>query len=514
MVWKLKLRSLEFIQLSIYFVCFLMFYDIAELTTDDGQWSGRALDLIKGNSIPWQIPASVSGTFHTSLGSYLLAIPLFLYESHLSIIIFVFICWLLSHYYILKLDRLPGIKIGSRAFSAFLFFMPIMFIFALQKSWQTVFLPMTQVLSLFYFLTFFSSQRGRDLYLSFFLLGLCVHFHLSAICLFPIFLGLLIILKQSHKLKLKNFLICESLLYLTSFPILIFMSFKIHFLFIFFLVIMIVIFKTFNHKENLHPVFFNKRLYLVSLSFIILLSYLITSFENMMGPLRTFAHLLPSNNFYLANRSSLASSIPLLHEFISLEILMLVITTIFMRLKVKLDLVIYLILFSIFCGVILLGPILQRQYMPHQWFLFTVPYTHLAIVYFVSTFSNLRFKEIVISILILSNFLFSLRFATLIKKYKTTGFRLSSYGVKKEILDSIYKKHANPAIEFQNTDYWGVVGWKYLQRYYTKDTSQPTKRFIVLIDDYKQKKLTQKDLETYSSFKKLKVGNHYVFEQK
>jgi hypothetical protein len=119
----------KYILYFFYILCFVVFYDMAELATDDGQWSGYALDLVRGYKIPWQVSASQNGTFHTTLFAYLTAIPLLIYQSHFSILVYLFLSWLVTHHFLFRLDtfQLPKKFLDSLALLSIFLLLPCLF---------------------------------------------------------------------------------------------------------------------------------------------------------------------------------------------------------------------------------------------------------------------------------------------------------------------------------------------------------------------------------------------------
>jgi hypothetical protein len=193
------------------------------------------------------------------------------------------------------------------------------------------------------------------------------------------------------------------------------------------------------------------------------------------------------------------------------ELLLLLRYLLFGKLKNTYDVLFFFIFIYIVSGIILLSLVLRTNFIPHQWFVFAIPYTIFSLVYFLTNLPQKKIARVLLIGLVLINGFYSIGLSLKIQEQGSGGIHLTTYGVKKEILNFIYSRSQNPKIDFHNVDSFGNEGWNYLIKYYPKDPTKKVKHFVVFEQNYWFRKIDPKQLEKYNDYKKHIIHNQIVF---
>jgi len=496
----------------LYLIAILFFYETVEMTSDDGIWNGLSLNLANWQGIEWRIFGSLSGYFHTSFAAYITAIPLFIYKSHLSIILFLNFLVLIAHFFVIKIGKILINEETGITLSLIFFFSPTMFVFYAFKSWQVFYLPIFQVISFYFFLSFLNTTKRRDLCWSMIFLAFLPHFHLSGILLIPLFLILLIIFKNNIKLKAHDFYLSITILYLINLSILYFLPLATNLITFASMLLFVAAFHFELVSKKLFLLFKQRKTYFVILLFSFVLPYLIHSNLNAFTPLRMFFDLIPGNNKYIAEH--IAESVPFTTKFLSLECLLIFSFFLFFKIRTIKEITIYFIMTYIFASIAFLSVFINEKSIPHQWFLFGLFYVFVGIIHFVNQSDYKIVRRLTLVILILVNVFYSFDMSMRVKENGAGGVHLASYGAKEKILDYIYQRNSNPDIYFANVDSHGIYGWKYLLRYYKVNDAEPSLKFIVFEYKYWFRDIDEEELKKYINFEKHYFHKNVVLVEK
>lgn len=496
----------------VYLITIFFFYENVELTSDDGVWNGWSLDLIESSSTKWLIGSSEKGFFHSTLAVYLTAIPLLIYKSHFSIIVFTCVLVLLMHVFIAKLGRLAKDNEFSFALSLLYFICPAMFVFYAFKSWQLFYFPVFQVISFFFFTSFFMAKKKKDLYLSMFFLGILPHFHVSGNLLIPLFLSLLIIFRTQLNIRSKDYLIGTLIIYLLNVSILYFIALELHLFVIGILLLLNGIFYLSSKFEIKYKVFENKAIYLIILGITLVLPSLLISVQNAYTPLRTFIHLIPGNNQYITTH--IGEVLPLTHQFLSLEFVVLLLFLFFYKLNTIFNKIVYFIVTSLLAGISIMAIPLDRGFIPHQWFLFALFYIFIGIISYLTQIKRNSLRRSLLGTLLLVNIIYTFNLSVKLSENGAGGLHSTSYGAKTKILNLIFEHSNNPDVKIVNIDSFGQYGWDYIYRFYEWDHSKPARKFIVFEYNYWFRLIDENEIKKYKNFERHNIQKNVVLIEK
>lgn len=505
-----SLRVLYLVLLTIY--SFLLFYSFgtSEMTSDDGLWNSLALDLSDGLQIPFTIESSIKGFHHTTLAAYISYIPLAIHKNHFSIQLFHGLLILLMHAYIFCIGNLlkkPGMGIF---FSIIFFFTPSMSLFYGLKSWQLFYLPIFQVISLYYFISFFSNLKKVHLFISMFLVSWFPHFHLSAVVLFPVFFFYLAFKRKSFKIDHYDLITCLAMFFLINSTLIynFIESYKTISLLIVVLFVSILLLINLDIKWPSYQS--QKKIYI---SLLIISLFLVFAVKGHIRSFISALELLPSNNLYVAHHLGFEDDFSLVSSLLSLEVLFLFLFIFFKRPHSSFISFLFYLLTSILVICSLISLFISSYQIPHQWFVFALIYIFLAISLFVCGLHNKLLRNTVLIFIVLSNIYHSTKMLHLVSTKGGQSIHLASYQDKKEILDIAFETSRNPIFIFPNVDWFGRRGWEYLIRYYKRDSSTPLTLVVIFENFYLRRDLDQVQLDKYKLFNRREVRSHIIFTQ-
>jgi len=466
----------------LYVVLFVQFNGIAQLTTDDGQWSALALNIAEGKNLSWSYDITTFGIRHSRLASYIHSFSLMIFRSHISILCLIFFFNLLSHYCLYRIGDLLGTKRGGILLSLIFYFLPSMFVFYSLKTWQVAYLTSFVIFYIFFFFRHIQLKSKWDIYISAFFLGLSTHFHLSAFLLFPMFFFILFFFLR---VPVRMFLNVLLIVLITLYPYVIQKPF-----FVLSVIPLFILYKIKNKVEiNCDSQFY----YIINIGLFIagVIAYLIKLKFGLVNAFFIFLELLPANSLYIANQNLSQENFIGLSSFFSLNTTLFFISLFIKKRKTNvLSKIIFLNIAFLLFSFFFLGFVLNLKTYPHQWFLFAIPFSLMMMVDLINENLNKKLFFSICFLVVMQNVYYSISFASHVRSSGGLGWHLASFESKKEILDFIFSNSNNPTFDFVNVNSYGVYGWYYLEKYYIRDDRAKSQNFIIYEKDYQGKDMT------------------------
>ncbi len=466
-----------------------------------------SLEISRGIFYPLKGPISSSGNFyHTTLSAYLNSIPLLIYQSHYSILSFIFFLNLITHLVIIKIGCILQHKYLGYFLSLFFFLSTSVFLYSL-KTWQVTLLPNLVIIFIYFFIKYIKTKKSTDLFYSTFFLSLTPHFHMSSFILFPFLFTLIFIF--SKRRFIFDLSISFAILMLVNIPYLVQLDLKY-----IFLVLGIFVVSSFSlyfiKNERVMNIIRYKPIYVA----LMLVIAAICFYDNSnFASLSRFLNLLPSNNHYYSYVSSINTGALFQNKFISIEFFLLILSLLFFRIKNDYYLFLYLFLVYGVFSSFMITLFFHDRSIPHQWFIYALPITFISIALYCFDISGKRKKVKIIfcSFILITKFYFLTSICIKIKNQGGGGYYLATLERKLEILDYIYKKDFNPKISFINVDWYGEHSWDYLRKYFPQNEQHVEKEYVVFINNYDKDYSLISDNFLNDEYSQVKLNENIIY---